>query len=319
MGSTERFLVSGVTTAIGAWVAKQLISEGVEVVALGDTVDDHRLRLICTPAELLALDKVDVDIDDVASVCHAMRATTHVIHFDGATDEDCDTDPRHAASESILRAITVFESARRAGVRRLAFQSGMSVFSRESGQVTAASPRRPSSLRGAMHMATEQMADHYRRSRSLDVVAVRPNLVYGPGVDSGGAASTTRAIAAAIVRRPYRVQHGGLVDFQFVADVAAAFIAAARADGLATGPEGAEVNLVGHRESVTGFLTTLGTLTGAEDLTIGEQLIEVPVADPDGSTVASASTTGLESGIRDTLETFRWAPRDLYWSEGWSA
>ena len=316
MGSTERFLVSGVTTAIGAWVAKQLISEGVEVVALGDTIDDHRLRLICAPAELLALDKIDADIDDVESVSDAMGATTHVIHFDAATHEDCDSDPRRAASESILRAVTVFESARRAGVKRLAFQSGMSVFSGESGQVTAWSPLRPSSLRGAMHVATEQMADHYRRNRSLDVVAVRPNLVYGPGVDGGGAASTTRAIAAAIVRRPYRVQHGGLVDFQFVADVAAAFIAAARADGHATDPGRAGINLVGHRESVAGFLTTLGTLTGADDLTTGEHSIDMPIADPDSSVVAPASTTCLENGIRDTLETFRWAPRDLYWSEG---
>jgi nucleoside-diphosphate-sugar epimerase len=311
MGSTERFLVSGVTTAIGAWVAKQLISEGVEVVALGDTIDDHRLRLICAPTELLALGKIDADIDDVESVTDAMGATTHVIHFDATTEEDCDADPRRAAHESLLRAVTVFESAHRAGVQRLAFQSGMSVFSQQSGAVTAASPQCPSSLRGAMHVATEQMADHYRRNRSLDLVAVRPNLVYGPGVDRGGAASTTRAIAAAIVRRPYRVQHGGLVDFQFVADVAGAFIAVARAGSGRT-----EVNLVGHRESVAGFLTTLGTLTGADDLTTGEHSIDMPIADPDSPTVAWATTTGLEDGIRDTLETFRWAPRDLYWSEG---
>ena len=185
MGSTERFLVSGVTTAIGAWVAKQLISEGVEVVALGDTVDDHRLRLICAPTELLALGKIDADLDDVESVTDAMGATTHVIHFDATTEEDCDADPRTAAHESLLRAVTMFESARRAGVQRLAFQSGMSVFSQESGEVTASSPHCPSSLRGAMHVATEQMADHYRRNTTLDVVAVRPNLVYGPGVDRG--------------------------------------------------------------------------------------------------------------------------------------
>ena len=42
----ERFLVTGANGCIGAWTVAQLTGEGVPVVALDASDDDHRLRLV---------------------------------------------------------------------------------------------------------------------------------------------------------------------------------------------------------------------------------------------------------------------------------
>ena len=50
--SAERFLVTGALGCIGAWTVRQLVREGVPVVAFDLGTDPRRLALIMSPEEL---------------------------------------------------------------------------------------------------------------------------------------------------------------------------------------------------------------------------------------------------------------------------
>ena len=75
--SAERFLVTGALGCIGAWTLRQLVAEGVPVVAFDLGTDPRRLALIMSPEELGAVTFVSGDITDLGSVQRALE--THSV------------------------------------------------------------------------------------------------------------------------------------------------------------------------------------------------------------------------------------------------
>ena len=79
--SAERFLVTGALGCIGAWTVRQLVGEGVPVVAFDLGTDPRRLALIMSPEELGKVTFVSGDITDPGSVQRAPRdALRHQRH-----------------------------------------------------------------------------------------------------------------------------------------------------------------------------------------------------------------------------------------------
>lgn len=311
MTEPERFLVTGANGPVGAWVVKLLLAEGVTVSAFGDSEDDHRLRLIATSEELMALRHAPGSVTDLESLRVGMAGASHVIHLDTVSPEACEDNPGRAANEAVIGTANVFATAEAVGIVGLAFGSSMSVYSPRSLPVEAEAPVEPSSLRGVFHRANELIAERYRADHSVSSIGLRLGLVYGPGHDRGDLAMTTVAIAAAVDKRPFHVSHGGMADFQFVRDVATAFIGAARAASR----QASVVNLRGEPHAIADFLRAVATLTGADGLTAAGSLFPLPLAGADPAEaefLGSRPTTSIVEGIRETLETFRWSPRDLY-------
>ncbi len=137
-------------------------------------------------------------------------------------------------------------------------------------------------------------------------VGLRPDTLYGPGRDFGLTADPAIAIKAAVLGRPFHIRWGGSRDFQYVADVARAFVLAAQ-----TEVGGAPVyNLHGEVASVAELIDAIREAgPGAKTLVTYDPATIVPVAGAydDGGfqrDLGPLPRTRLREGVRQTVERF---------------
>jgi nucleoside-diphosphate-sugar epimerase len=160
-------------------------------------------------------------------------------------------------------------------------------------------------------MANEGAARVYADAWGIASIGLRPHSAYGPGRDQGVTSKPTLAMIAAAGGRPFHVDFGGSYQFQFVEDVAAAFVSAARSDG-----PGAQVFSIGGPRIAVGEMVRL-----IEDIepsargriTHGDRILPFPAAF-DGAPLEAAlgrqPLTPVAEGVRRTIETYRAALDD---------
>src|SRR5258705_12676333 len=93
--TSERFLVTGALGCIGAWTVRELVHEGVPVVAYDIGSDPRRLALILTPDELAKVTLIAGDITDLPSLERAIgdNEITNVVHLAALQVPFCRADP----------------------------------------------------------------------------------------------------------------------------------------------------------------------------------------------------------------------------------
>src|SRR5262249_24985152 len=134
-----------------------------------------------------------------------------------------------------------------------------------------------------------------------------PDVVYGPGRDQGLTSSPTTAMLAAAVGRPYHIGWGGVAGYQHAAEVADAFIAAARACEDGGGSD---------TSNLPTLVSSLDNLARASRAGVGgprESAFEAgPLPVPavfDTSMVArrlgGLTLMPLREGVQETVATFR--------------
>ncbi len=113
----ERFLVTGALGCIGAWTVRELLREGVPVVAFDLGRDPRRIELIVEPDELARVDFVQGDITDLAAVERALDdyGITNVIHLAALQVPFCRADPPLGAQVNVTGTVNVFEAVKRRG------------------------------------------------------------------------------------------------------------------------------------------------------------------------------------------------------------
>ncbi len=163
--------------------------------------------------------------------------TTGIIHLAALQLPFCAADPIAGARVNVQGTASVFELARRLDIGHVVYASSAAVYGPASFYPTEVVPAdaalHPTSFYGAYKMANEQAAGVYHDAWGISSTGIRPHSAYGPGRDAGVTSKPTVAIIAAAGERPFHIDFGGAYQFQFVEDVAAAFIAAAlrRLDG----------------------------------------------------------------------------------------
>ena len=85
-------------------------------------------------------------------------------------------------------------------------------------------PLVPSTHYGVFKCCNEGNARIYFQDYGISSVGLRPWTVYGVGRDLGMTSEPTKAIKAVLLGRPYHISFGGWSDFQYVDDVAKAFV-----------------------------------------------------------------------------------------------
>lgn len=299
-------MVTGASGALGAWVVKSLLDESVEVTALcGD--DDRCLRLVVDAGRLTALRRIDADVLDRTTLRDAMRGVTHVVHTDpwlaAADDEACADLARSSISllDDLLRAAQV------AGVAGVAFESSMSAFTSSRERVSPHERPAPTCPRGCVHLAREMVAARWADAHHTPNTGLRIGLLYGPGLDEGPGGLVARAVASAIENQPFLIENRHEVDFQYLGDVADTLCAAARSS---SGHQ--MINLTCGVTSTAHLQRLLTSLTGAAGVDLGGAADSFRIADSAPSPEAFGRLpTDLEQGLRATIESIRWAPRDL--------
>jgi UDP-glucuronate 4-epimerase len=319
MTGAERFLVTGAFGCIGSWAVRRLVTEGVEVWAYDVATSPHRMKLVMTEEQLRCVNIVHGDITAADEFERAVvdNNITHVIHLAALQIPFVKADPIQGARVNVVGTTIVFETARRHSdrVRGLSYASSAGVYGAAdaypAGPLAHDAPLLPPSLYGVFKQAAEGTARIYWRDHELRSVGLRPYVVYGPGRDQGMTSTPTKAMLAAALERPYRISYGGSVVFQHADDAAAAFIAAARADGA-----GAPVyNLGGSFASMEEVVSAIETAAPGMRGRITFEPVPLPLpADIDAGEfhrfLPKVTWRPLEQGISETIDHFRKANRE---------
>jgi nucleoside-diphosphate-sugar epimerase len=255
----ERFLVTGALGCIGAWTVRELVREGVPVVAFDVGRDPRRLALVMTPDELARVTFVAGDITDLDALDRALgeHAITNVVHL-------------AALQVPFCRAVNVFEAVRRRGdgMAPVVYTGSIGMFSASdadaaTGQLREDAEPHPGNHYGVYKHANEGTARIYWADTGVPSVGLRPMTVYGVGRDQGMTSSPTVAIAAAVLGTPFRISFGGATLFQYAEDVAKTLLIASRAD-----PQGPRVfNMGGSAVAIDDWIRAIDdVIPGARDL-----------------------------------------------------
>jgi UDP-glucuronate 4-epimerase len=293
--SDERWLVTGALGCIGAWTAITLVREGAHVVAfdLGD--DLRRLRLIGTPRELDAIDFVRGDVTELATVERVLaeHEISHVVHLAALQVPFCRENPVLGSQVNVTGTVNVFEAARRLSLETtIAYASSAAVYDR-NGRIA------PSTLYGVFKLANEGTARIYAEENGVASVGLRPFTVYGPGRDQGLTAGPTLAIAAAVRGEPYRIAFGGATQLHYAADVARAFVQAARSE-----PAGARAYCIGGpATAMPDFVALVEKAVPGAQVTHDDVVLPFPDQLPEPW--FEAPLTSLDEGVRETVEILR--------------
>ncbi len=233
-----RAAVTGGAGFIGSHVVDALIDAGSDVLVV-DNLVSGRIANVERALERSA-EFVEVDIRHADAVTAAFAGFRPEVVFHLAAQIDVRAsmaEPAFDASVNVLGSINVFAAAAATGVRRVVNTStGGAIYGDDAPIPTPETlPPRPSSAYGLSKWVAEQYGDWFRRSRGLDVVTLRYGNVYGPRQDPHGDAGVIALFGRRLLTGEAPTIYGDgrqTRDFVFVGDIAAANLAAARADDL---------------------------------------------------------------------------------------
>ena len=307
--ASERFLVTGANGCIGTWVTRQLVREGAAVAALDIGCDINRWSLAMTPEEISQVARVTADVADMQALERAMdqHRATHVIHLAALQVPFCRADPPLGARVNVLGTVNVFEAVKRRADRigHVVYASSIAAHDElENGHTAAEMSAYPGTLYGVFKRANEGTAHVYWLDHGLPSVGLRPHTVFGPGRDQGLTSTPTEAMLAAAAGLPYRIPFGGRSQLQYAPDVAAAFIAAARA-----GCTGADVhNLAGRAIDMGEVIAAIERATGTSGLITHDELSLPFPEEADGASLRAVlgplPETPFDDAVRETIARF---------------
>lgn len=263
--SAERFLVTGALGCIGAWTVRELVREGIPVVAFDIGEDPRRLAMILDPDESADITTIPGDITDLDALESAIadHEITNVIHLAALQVPFCRADPPLGARVNVVGTVNVFEAVRRRvesghPMAPVVYTGSIGMFSAgdvdaDSGRLREDAEPHPGNHYGVYKFANEGTARIYWADSGVPSVGLRPMTVYGAGRDQGMTSSPTVAIAAAVLGTPFRITFGGSTLFQYAEDVAKTLILASRAE-----LDGARVfNLGGSPVSIEAWIDAI--------------------------------------------------------------
>lgn len=218
----ETVLVTGGCGFIGSWVLRELLERGVRPVVI-DTepspsrwdrlLGEDKQHIILTDASLL-------DRDQVRQVIEAHQVT-HLIHLAALLTPACQQNPWIGGQVNVLGSLAVFDAARLSGrIKAISYASSYAVYGPQEADSTE-------SFYGAFKRSVDLIARQYWRHHGIASVAVRPHVVYGPERTIGLTAGPSLACRAAALGEPFTINYTGTIGYDYVQDVAQAFVRAA--------------------------------------------------------------------------------------------
>ena len=128
--SEEKFLLTGSMGCLGAWVLRQLVSEGVSVVATDLSTDPVRPRLLLSEEELETISWQQLDVTDADAVSRmvAENGINRIVHLAGMQIPFCKANPSLGAAVNVQGTVNVFEAARASNVKGVSYASSAAAF-----------------------------------------------------------------------------------------------------------------------------------------------------------------------------------------------
>jgi UDP-glucose 4-epimerase len=296
-----RALVTGGAGFIGSHLADALLAAGDEVTVVDHLRGHHRDNLVDARRRGAVVVRADVtDLSAMTQILSAVRPDV-VHHLAAFIDvRRSMRDPVGDVHANVGGTASVLEAARRASVGRVVLASTAAVYGDPATLPTAEScPLAPLSPYGAGKAAAESYLELFGRVHGLPALALRMANVYGPRQDPHGEAGIVAILSGALAEGRVATIFGDgrqTRDYVYVADVAAAFVAAGRAEAT-----GALNVSTGRETSLRELAATLGVATSRAAARPGDG--PRSCLDP----AAAAATLGwrarvpLEDGLQRTL------------------
>ena len=283
----EKFLITGGQGFVGSWVVRVLLQEGTEFVTLDQRPTNSIIFQVVDPERLGDIKRIFTSFSDTEGVQKVLeeQRITRVIHLagygvppqkDGAKDEG---KVRLKEARSLLEAIG-----------ELRDQIALTVYLGGTGG------------------PEEETASRLSREKGIPSVGLRPETIYGVGMERGPLSGPTRAIKAAVLLRHFSIPFTGSQGFTYVEEAARLLLAVARSNTT----EAVSLRLRSEESSVEDFIRGIeqavpeakGQITcEGEELQREVVLEEVEVEELLGETKITAAP--LEEGIRRTADHFR--------------
>jgi UDP-glucose 4-epimerase len=303
-------LVTGGTGFVGTWVIRSLLSRGVTVVALDAFENSTRWqRLLGTGIHKVPFVSGSLlDRPLLASVFQDHQVT-HVIHLAALLTPACQQDPFLGCEVNVLGSVALFEQAVKSKVQGLSYASSLAVFGPEpdsSVDVKGRVENRPPSFYGAFKKSVELIAEQYWMHAQLRSVGIRPHVVYGPERDQGLTAGPSQAARAAALGQPFQINYRGLLGYDYVEDVADAFVRAA----LETPPGAAIVDLPSEPATVEQLVEVIDQIVPGAAKTLTIDVPAIPHNDSPRDRLITEilpdwQPTSLVEGLRRTVNFYR--------------
>ena len=225
-------LVTGGAGFIGSHSVEAMLAQGARVRVLDDLSSGSRANL----PQHAALEFIESDIRDAATVRAAMQDITHVLHLAAQVSvPESVKAPLHSHSINIAGFLNVMDAARLAGVQRMVYASSAAVYGVPAAlPLTEASPVSPLSPYGLEKLSNDHYAKLYGELYGFNAVGMRYFNVFGPRQDPSSTYSgvISKFASWALQGQPFTIFGDGLQtrDFIYVGDIARANLAALQCD-----------------------------------------------------------------------------------------
>jgi nucleoside-diphosphate-sugar epimerase len=304
-----KVLVTGGGGFIGSNLVRALIANGDAVRVLDNFSTGNRRNLDGLAAEV---EVVEGDLRSYERVHTAVRGV-EVVYHQGALGSVPRSvqDPLTSTAVNVEGTLNVLLAARDESVRRVVFASSSSVYG-DGGTFPRTETQSPNPISpyAVAKLAAERFCVSFFRVYGLETVALRYFNVFGPHQDPNSqyAAVVPKFIRAIADGRPVTIHGDGEQsrDFTFIANVVAANLLAARAEGAG----GAVVNIAtGGSETVNTLADTIGRLLDrpVEKQFTPERPGDVTQSWADVSAAHEAigyrPTVAFEDGLQQTIES----------------
>ena len=226
-----RVMVTGGHGFIGSHVLVQLVDAGHEVACF----DIRGPSAVAAPASE-GYQFIEGDVTDAADVFDAVArfAPDRIIHLASLLGRPSQSDPRRAFAVNVDGTLNVLEAADTHDVERVVAASSSASYGPSTGdRLTEETPQTPESVYGLTKYAVERVGRTYRDQRGIEFAALEP--LHGLGPDrSRGNVEDAYIVKAAVSGEPITVPDLDTpIEFIYVGDEAAAFVAVTLADDLA--------------------------------------------------------------------------------------
>lgn len=310
-----RALIIGGTGFIGSHAVRRFLAGGAEVTVFGPPVPGPDLL-----ADLAGrVGRIEGDVRESARVLAVVQewAPDLILHLAafGAGGEGLVKasmgDPVKAVEVNVNGFLSTLEAARTCAVRRVVWTSTTAMLGQVARYGGAASvdeeaPAYPAHIYGATKVLAEHLARHYRQAYGLEIVGMRPTIVYGPGLwYRGVAGAIAEMFSAAAAGRPHRVEDSGEPwDLLYVKDAAAALWRLATAEWA--GPDLVHVN--GHTASVGQVAAAISRAAPGASLEVvpGGRTLGIPLVRTERAARWGIEPAyDLDTAVRDFLSELR--------------
>ncbi len=250
----SKILVTGGAGFIGSHVSKILLDQGHEVVILDNLSKGHK-ETVDKMAKL-----VIGDMADPVKTKEALEGVDSVIHMAGLiVVPESVKDPIKYSQNNVLGSVSLFQSMRETGVKKIIFSSSACVYGTpDTLPIKEDAPLRPDNPYGATKASIESFLQAYHANFDFDVTILRYFNPYGPDeLHDPETHAIPNFIKSALLKKPIPLFWKGeqVRDFIYIED-----LARAHTDVL----------------SLTGFnIFNVGTETGVKVKDVVDKIFEI--------------------------------------------